>query len=65
MGLSVHVDNEGKDTLIPGERSTQELDDTILTAEAKYSINFTKWKICIKSTHGSNSFLLVNTTKIR
>ena len=42
MGLSVHVDNEGKDTLIPGEQPTQELDDTILTAEAKYSINFTK-----------------------
>ena len=40
MGSSVHIDNKGKDILILGEGPTQGLDDTTLTAEAKYSINF-------------------------
>ena len=42
MSSSVHVNNKGKDILILGEGPTQELDDTTLTAEAKYSINFTQ-----------------------
>ena len=41
MRSSVHVDNKGKDVLIYVEKPTQGLDDTILTAEAKYPINFT------------------------
>ena len=41
MNASVHIDNKGKDTLILGEGPTQGLDDTILTAEAIYPINFT------------------------
>ena len=40
MTSSVHVDNNGKDILILGEEPTQGLDDTILTAEAIYPINF-------------------------
>ena len=32
MSSFVHVDNENKDTLILGERPTQGLDDTTLTA---------------------------------
>ena len=36
-----HVDNKGKDILILGEGPTQVLDDTLLTAVAKYPINFT------------------------
>ena len=40
MGSSVHVDNKGKDVLILGEGPTQGLDDTTLTAEAKYPIIF-------------------------
>ena len=40
--LSVHVDNEGKDIVIPDEGTTQVLDDTILTAEAKYPIYSTQ-----------------------
>ena len=40
MSSSVHVDNKNKDILIIGEGPTQELDDTTLTAEAKYPINF-------------------------
>ena len=39
MTSSVHVDNNGKDILILGEGSTQELNDTVLTAEATYPIN--------------------------
>ena len=42
ISSSVHVDNKGKDILIPGERPTQILGDTTLTAEAKYPINFTQ-----------------------
>ena len=41
MSSSVHVDNKEKDILILGEGPTQGLDDTTLTAEAKYPINFT------------------------
>ena len=42
VSSSVHVDNEIKDILILGEGPTQGLDDTTLTAEAKYIINFTQ-----------------------
>ena len=38
MSSSVHDDNKGKDILILGEGPTQRLDDTTLTAEAKYTI---------------------------
>ena len=42
MSSPVHVDNKGKYILIFGEGPTQGLDDTTLTAEAKYPINFTE-----------------------
>ena len=42
MSLSVHIDNKNKDILILGKGLTQGLDDTTLTAEAKYPINFTQ-----------------------
>ena len=42
MSSSVHIDNKNKDILILGEGQTQGLDDTRLTAEAKYPINFTR-----------------------
>ena len=67
MSSSVHVDKKGKDNLIPGEGPTQGLDDTALTAEAKYPINFTKSrKSFVLSLHynGSISFLFVNATKV-
>ena len=38
----VHVDKKKKYILILGERPTQGLDGTTLTAEKKYSINFTE-----------------------
>ena len=40
MRSSVHIDNKNKDILILGEGPTQISDDTTLTAEAKYPINF-------------------------
>ena len=42
MSSSVYIDDRNKDFLILGERSTQELDDTTLIAEAKYPTNFTQ-----------------------
>ena len=39
---SVHIDIKNKDILILGEETTQWLDDTTLTVEAKYPINFTQ-----------------------
>ena len=67
MSSSVRVDNKGKDILILREGSTQGLDDTTLTAEAKYPIKFTRSrKRFVLSLHynGSNSFLFVNATKV-
>ena len=67
MGSSVHIDNKRKEILILGEGPTQELDDTTLTGEAKYPINFTQsGERFILSLHynESNSFLFVNATKV-
>ena len=67
MSSPVHIDNKAKNALILGEGATQGLDDTTLTAEAKYPINFTQpGKRFVLSIHynGSNSYLFVNATKI-
>ena len=67
MSSSVHIDNKGRDTLILGERPTQGLDDTTLTAEAKDAINFTQLRKRFALSlryNGSNSFLFINNTKI-
>ena len=42
MSPSVHIDDKNKDILILGEGPTQALDDTTLTAEAMYPIDFTQ-----------------------
>ena len=63
----MHIDNKNKYIFILGERPTQGLDDTTLTAEAIYPISFTQsGKRFILSLHyiGSNSVLFVNDTKI-
>ena len=55
-----------KDILVLTEGSTQRLDNTIITVEAKYPINFTKsGKRYVLSlySNGSNSFLLVSAIK--
>ena len=63
----LHVDNKGKYILTLGEEPTQGLDDTTLTVEAIYPINFMQPnKNFALSVHynGSNSFLIVHATKI-
>ena len=44
MSSSVQIDNKKKDIFILGKRATEELDDTALTAEDQYSINFQNQK---------------------
>ena len=66
MSSSAHIDNKNEDILILGDGPTQGLDDTTLTAQAKYPINFTQpRKRFVLSLHynGSNSFLFINATK--
>ena len=48
MSLSVYIDNTKKDILILDKGPTQRLDATTLTAEAQYSISFSRSirKIC-------------------
>ena len=67
MSSSVHVDDKGKDILILDKGPTQGLDETTLTAEAKYPNYFKQsGKIFALGLHdnGSNSFLFVNATKV-
>ena len=42
MSSYMHIDNKGKDILILREGSTYGLNDSTLTAEEKYPINFTR-----------------------
>ena len=63
----VSIDNKTKYILILSFDPTQGLDDTTLTAEAQYSINFSRSnrKFCISLHYnGGNSFLFVNATRI-
>ena len=67
MSSPVHIDNKKKDILILGKVPTQGLDHTTLTAEPRYSTNFSKLKrkFCLSMHYnGINSFLFVNATKI-
>ena len=67
MSLSGHTDNKEKYILILGKDPSQGLDDTTLTTEAQYSVNFSRWnkKFCLSLHYtGSNSFSFVNATKI-
>ena len=52
MNSSVDIDNKNKNTLALGKGPIQGLDNTTLTTEAKYSINFTKsGKIFVLNFH--------------
>ena len=67
MSSLVHIDNKKKDILILGKCSSHKLDDTTLTAEAQYSISFSRSnrKFCLSLHYnGSNSFSFANATKI-
>ena len=66
MSSYVHVDNKRKDIFVLDEGPTQGLDDTTLTAEPKYPINFTqsgKRFVLNLYYNGSNSFLFVKCYK--
>ena len=63
MSSPVHIDNKQKNTLILGEGPMQGLDNTTLTAKAKYAINFTEPRnrfVLSPYYNRSNSFLFVN-----
>ena len=67
MRSSVDIDNKNKNVLIIGEGPKQGLNDTAITAEAKYPITFIQsGKRFVLSLHynGSNSLLFVNATKM-
>ena len=61
---SAHIDNKKKDILILGFGPKQGLDDTMLTAEAQYLINFSRSnrKSCLSLHYNGNSYN--NTTAI-
>ena len=65
MSSSVHVDNKGKDNLIPGKGPTQRLGKDSLTVEKMHSVNFTDHRRNILSLHynGANSYLFVHGTE--
>ena len=59
ISWSVHANSKNKDILILGKGQTKRLDKTSLTAEAEYSINFSRSerKFCLSLHYnGSNSF---------
>ena len=67
MSSSVHVDNKKKNILILDEGPIQRLDNTILTAEKKYAINFTlnRKSFCLSLYYNeANSYLFINGTEI-
>ena len=64
MSSCAHIDNEEKYILIFGEVVTQGLDDTTLTAEAKYPINSTQLGKKNPHYNEGNSFLFGNAKKI-
>ena len=63
----MHIDNKIGDISTLGEIPTQGLDDTILTSETKYLINFIQSRKGFAFSllyNGSSSFIFVNTAKI-
>ena len=67
MSSPLHIDNKKKDILILGKGLTQGLSDTTLTAEARYSNNFSRSnrKFCLSlHDNGSNSFYLLLLKKL-
>ena len=67
MTSYVHIDNKNKDILILGKGPIKRLENTTLTEEAEFSINFSRSqrKFCLSLHYnGSNSFLFVNATKL-
>ena len=67
VSLFVHIDYKNKDISIHGEEPPQDLDDTLLTEESIYPINFTqpnKRFVLTLHYNGSNILLFADATKI-
>ena len=67
MSSSVYISNRKADVLILGKDPVQVLDDTTLTAEKEYAINFSeqKKKFCLSLyCNSANSYLFVNGAEI-
>ena len=67
MSLSGHVNDKNKYILIFGKGTTQGLDNSLLTVQVEYSINFSRSerKFCLSLHYNPrNSFLFVNAIKI-
>ena len=67
MNSSVPIDDKKRDILILGKDPTQGVDDTTFTAEAQYSVTFSRSnrKNCLSMHYnGNNSFLYVNAIKV-
>ena len=67
MSSSVNANNKNKSILILGKGQAKGLDNTLLTTEAQYSINFSRSerKVCLSFYYNeSNSFLFVNASNI-
>ena len=67
MSSSIHIDNKGKNILILGKGTTQELAEHSLTAKKKkmYPVNFTdhRKKSCLGLHYiGANSYFFGNGT---
>lgn len=63
----MHFDNKKKDILIFGIDPMLGCDDTILTAEVEYSIDFTEQqnKFCVRLNYnGSVSYIFINENRI-
>lgn len=63
----MHFDNKKKDILILGIDPMLGCDDTILTAEVEYSIDFTEQqnKFCVRLNYnGSVSYIFINENRI-
>ena len=66
MSSSVYFYNKKKDILILNNGPNQDLDNTSLTVEGEYSINFAKQGniFCLNLNYnGSNSYIFVNRVK--
>ena len=66
---SVYIDNKNRNILVLGEEPTQGLDNTTITADAKYPFNFIKLEFALRvvlSMHYnfSKSFLFINASKL-
>ena len=63
----MHVDNTNKDILVLGKGPTRDLDNTAITVNTKFCIDFTQSvKNFVLSLYynGSNGFFFVNTIKM-